>query len=254
MVTSIVLTDCYSIGINGSKKFKVNDNVLSVEKDIPFVRYRFNQYTDREFEYIKNMIQKFSNSTHLAEIKLDERTVEIVKYIEENISNMAKFIYIDITDDAVLNGTVGDEIKDLLEPVVEFDIDRVMLRDKSTKLDTVAAKRIITDLGTEFDLDDEMIGICSSPLCFGEWACLTAVKARELMSKYNNLSDVALPSANHQSMNTCGCIRYMIISENLEAPSDGKIKKEKTAKTPSEKKEKAPAKPKGPAINNLPFL
>ena len=254
MVTSIVLTDCYSIGINGSRKFKVNDNVLSVDKDIPFVRYRFNQYTDKEFNYIKETMQKFVNSTHLVEINLDENAEEVVKYIEENIPNMAKFIYMSLTDEMVMSGAVDDAHKDLLEPLVELDIDRIMLRDKSTKLDTVAAKRIITDLGVEFDLDDEMIGICSSPLCFGEWACLTAVKARELMSKYNNTSDVALPSANHQSMNTCGCIRYMVINQDLEAPSDGKVKKEKVDKEPSEKKEKAPAKPKGLVINNLPFL
>ena len=83
MVTSIVLTDCYSIGINGSKKFKVNDNVLSVEKDIPFVRYRFNQYTDREFNYIREMMQKFTNSTHLVEINLNENT-EGITIIDSN--------------------------------------------------------------------------------------------------------------------------------------------------------------------------
>jgi hypothetical protein len=69
-----------------------------------------------------------------------------------------------------------------------------------------------------------MMGICSSPLSFDDMACLTAVKAREIMSRYSTTTDVALPSANHQSMNCCGCIRYVTVTEDIPAPSDGKQK------------------------------
>ena len=243
MITSIVVTGTHKIRMNSNKKIKINDNVLSVEKDIPFIRYRFDKYTQTEFDYIVTSMKQFNVSTHLAEILLSESTPDTITYLVENIGNIAKYVYVDITDDEVVNGQLNEDKLLMLDKLVGLQVDRIMFKDKSTKLDTVTTKKIIKALSKRLEFAENTFGVCSSPLSFSEWACLTAVKARELMSVYSNIADVALPSANHQCMNCCGCIRYMTVTADTEAPSDGNVKTARE-KTSSERKEPRVNKPK----------
>lgn len=245
MITSIVVTGTHKIGMNSNKKIKVDDQILSVEKDIPFIRYRFNQYTETEYEYIVNSMKQFCFSTHLAEVLLSENTAATISYLAGTIKNIAKYVYVDITDDEVVAGQISADKVALLDTLRGLDIDRIMLRDKTTKLDTITAKRFIKELSKRLGFAENTFGVCSSPLSFSEWACLTAVKARELMSIYSTIADVALPSANHQCMNCCGCIRYMTVSADTEVPADGKVK---AAKEKTEKATKEPKEPKAPKV------
>lgn len=238
MISSIVVTGCHNIGMNSSKKICINDTTFSVEKDIPFIRYRFDKYDEEEYAYIDKMKKQFSLSTHLAEINVNEQTATILEEIGKRFNNtIVRYVYIDITDADVVNGKLDENIMNLLNDIVVLSVDRIMLRDKTTTLDTVSAKRIIKSICTDLGTTDDMIGICSSPLSFGEYACLTAVKARELMSLYSSVVDVALPSANHQCMNCCGCIRYVTVTSEQPAPVEGKTKstngKSKEAKSNS---------------------
>ena len=254
MIASIVVTGRHNIGVNSGKKIKVNDNILSLEKDIPFIRYRFDDYSNEDFEYIKSMMSKFSYSTHLVEIKLSDKSAEILEYFEDNIPNIAKYIYIDVTDEIALAKSFGEDLLNLLDSTLDYTVDRYVLKDKSTCLDTVSAKSIIRQCCKQLSLTEEMFGVCSSPLSFGDWACLTAVKARELMSSYSTIADVALPTANHQCMNCCGCIRYFVVESDLEAPADAKpkgaSKKEKTQVVKEKKETVTKAKPKNTIVFN----
>lgn len=216
MISSIVLTDCHKVSVSSNKKIKIGETILSIEKEIPFVRYRFQQYTEREYNYIKEMMQKFEYSTHLMEVTLNSDIASIIKYAEENIEQIAKYVYIPLTDEDVARGSLSDEVKDLIDSIADFTIDRYMLKDNTSSLDAVSAKKIIKNASTELDIQQDEFGVCSSPLSFGELACLTAVKARELMSIYSKIADVALPSANHQCMNCCGCIRYIVIDKDTD--------------------------------------
>ncbi len=244
MITSIVVTGTHTIKMNSNKKIKIGDNVLSVEKDIPFIRYRFNQYTEAEYAYILNTMKQFCFSTHLAEVPLSENTANTIRYLAENIKNIAKYVYIDITDEDMSIGDISADKLALLDTLVGLDIDRIMLKDKTTSLDTVTAKRFIKTLSKRLGFSEDTFGVCSSPLSFSDWACLTAVKARELMSIYSTIADVALPSANHQCMNCCGCIRYMTVTADTEAPSDGKVKATKEKSDSETKETKQPKAPK----------
>lgn len=240
MISSIVLTGKHNIGINQNGKIKVNDQLLDVNSDIPFVRYRFESYGNEEYEYIKSMMQKFKISTHLVEINLSENSRNTVDYFVNNIGNIAKYIYITVNDNDVINGLSEETLK-LIETLKGSQVDRYMLKDKSTMLDTVAAKHIIKQCCAILGVKDNTFGVCSSPLSFGDWSCLTAVKARELMSIYSTTADVALPSANHQCMNCCGCIRHMIIESDLEAPLDTKQKNtKKSGESSGDKKSNKP--------------
>jgi hypothetical protein len=105
-----------------------------------------------------------------------------------------------------------------------------MLKDRSSTLDTVAFKSITAAFCRPLKIDPNSVGCCNSPLSFSECACLTAIKARELMTVYSDVADVALPSANHQSMDCCGCIRYLIIDHDTVAVPEPKSKGAKKEK------------------------
>ena len=254
MITSIVLKRCCKIGMNSSRKIEVNGTVLSVDKDIPFVRYRFDSYGDEEFNYIKQTMEQFKVSTHLVEINLEhEESARVLRYLRDNNFKLARYIYINITDEDVQRGLLSQNVIDTLREILEFNVDRIMLRDKSSTLDAMAFKHFCKQIVTALGVRTELIGVCSSPLSFGESACLTAVKARELMSLYSTTTDVALPSANHQCMNCCGCIRYMTVSEDTLAPADGKTKgaskKKEGESGNSEKASKPKSKPSLTLVN-----
>lgn len=243
MICSIVLTGCHNIGVNSANKILVEDNVLSIEKEIPFVRYRFNQYTDTEINYIKSTQNKFNRSTHLVEIGVSNENPEETLNILDKLSaldNIAKFIYVDIDNEIVEKGQLNDSTISMLSSAIsKYTIDRVMLKDKSTSLDMVATKKIVKQLMLATRLPEDTFGVCSSPLSFSGLACLTAVKAREIMSKYSTVADVALPTANHQCMNCCGCVRYVIVKGDTQAPSETVTKQKSTKEKSGESKKQS---------------
>jgi hypothetical protein len=238
MITSIVVDGCHNIKTNSANKIKVDDNILSVEKDIPFIRYRFNIYTENEYNYIVGMMNQFNRSTHLAEIQLNIETYRVVSELTSKFNNLVKYIYIDVTEPEVQANALTEDKLQLLDSIKAFTIDRIMLKDKSVSLDTICAKKMFKQIMARLGITEDRLGVCSSPLSFSDWACLTAVKARELMSIYSSVVDVALPSANHQCMNCCGCIRYLVVSADTEAPAEGKAKGGSTKKAESSENDK----------------
>jgi hypothetical protein len=227
MISSIRLNGCHKIGIT-NKKVKIGETVLNIEKEIPFVRYKFNTYTETEIAYIKDMKQKFNKSTHLVEVRLGFDTTGAIRNIKESTGKIAVFVYMDVEDSEVEAGELSDDKVLNLNNIDGQQIDRLMLVDKTSTLDAVTAKSFIKKVSKITGIAESNIGICSSPLSFGELACLTAVKAREIMSKYSEIADVALPSANHQNLTSCGCIRFIMVTEDIPAPPEttkGKTKK-----------------------------
>lgn len=242
MNTSIVLTDTHTIGVDSYGKFMVQDIKVSI-KEVPFVRYRFLEYNEKDMEYIKMMKKKFNYSSHMAEININEDTADIIKRLE-SIDNLIKFVYVAVDDNEVDEG-FSEEKLELVEKLEDSFYDRLMLKDESNSLHAVAATRLkkqLSDIVTDIELAD--IGVCSSPLSFdGKNACLTAVKARELSAEYAENDEVALPSANHECMSCCGCIRYHVFTGNVAAPISKSGNSSGEPKTKS--KSTTPSKPKG---------
>ena len=81
MVTSLVLTGTYNIGISNDK-IKTPDGVTINLKDVPFIRYRFSKYGDTEIDFIKQNMQKF-NCLHIAEITVDEDTIDTIEAVRD---------------------------------------------------------------------------------------------------------------------------------------------------------------------------
>lgn len=248
MISSIRVNGLFNVKVNGNSKIKVGDVLLHTEKEVPFVRYRLDMYDDNTIEYIKNMQLKFPKSTHLTELELNDNTLQSFRLLRDSLS-VAIYLYIDITEDIVKESKLPDSIMTILDGLQGCNFDRYMLRDKSISLDFMTAQKIMTQISKTFKIKMDNIGLCSSPLSFQGLQCLSAVKARELMSIYNENSDVPLPSANHECMNCCGCIRYLEVTSDLEAPSEGPkkssnktsgaIKEPKENKQPKKKVNKA---------------
>lgn len=265
MITSLKVNGLFNIGVNSQELINVEGNNIKLS-EIPFIRYNLDSYGTAEIEYIKSMMSKFSGSTHLIQVKLNENVNNSVAFLQtyasDILSKVAKFLYVDITSDEVINNCIdAQKLQNIVSTAGLIKFDRIMLVDNTTNLDMVHANRMRQDIAKSVNINLSKVGICSSPLCLeGELCCLTAVRARELISLYGN-AEMALPTANHQCMNCCGCIRFFEINSDLEAPAlvekantkksadniDNYMnapvedKKEKKAK---EKKEKAPKKEK----------
>lgn len=232
MVYNLILTEKHKIGIN-KEKFMLNDEKVDI-KDVSFIRYRFNKYTEGEANYIEEMMNKFNYSTHLAEVYLYPGFSSDINALTDRFDNLAIFLYISIDDDDVRDNSISDYYKDLLEEAYDEEVafDRIVVKDKSTSLFTVSANKIKKMIKDITEADDYEVGFCESPLSrYDGNACLTAVRARELAAKYNENDKSALPSANHECKNSngCGCIKHTIVDHDLEAPVDKeKSKKPKT--------------------------
>ena len=126
MVTSIVLTNKSNIGISSSNKIKVEDHLISL-KDIPFIRYRFEEYGESELEFIKKNKERFKGPVHLAEINLCENIETILNNMDD-IEGLAKFVYIPIDDFDIANG-IKDETVELINKIGSAYYDRLIIKD-----------------------------------------------------------------------------------------------------------------------------
>lgn len=260
MIVSLVLKDKYNVGINSNNKVKVDGHLIAVS-DIPFVRYRFSQYGVEECEFIKNNIPKFEGPVHMAEVRLSENSISEIERLNEN-ENLAVFLYVPITDYDIANG-LREETVELLGKFEDSEVfyDRIMIKDESTQLYPLAAERLKLQISEITGDTIKDIGVCGSPLSFRSGdepgqACLTAVWARKLMSEYALSDNVVTPTANHENMTCCGCIKYLVVNSDLPAPLSTKEKSEhnKANKSSNEgDKSSEPKKPKAVSNNNWAF-
>lgn len=216
MISNLVLTGRYKIGLDKNDKFIMDDSKLST-KDVPFIRYRFSEYTQDDVEYIKSMKKTFKHSTHLLEFILSDKTKTELNFMLGSIEDIATYIYVPITDEEVLRGLSELQLG-LLSNIKNEVYDRIMIKDNSKTLHLVSANKIKKQISEATGFKETDIGICSSPLSFSGEACLTAIRARELTALYSSSEECAIPSANHECMNTCGCIRHKVVTSDIIVP------------------------------------
>lgn len=250
MITSIVLTGTYKIGISESGKIKTPDGVRIDTKDIPFVRYRFSKYGDEELRFIEENKKTF-NCVHVLEITLDSETASLLEKIEETDDTLGRLVYVPITDKHVEQGFDDNELN-LIRTLIDSEFDRIIIKDNSRTLHGIALNRLKKQIKDILNIPEKEIGVCGGACCFIDGnACLTAVRAREMLAKYSERDDIVVPSANHEGkldevdehadcVNKCGCIRYHIFNSDMPAPSSksGVKKSSEGTKKQPERKEK----------------
>jgi len=226
MIVSLVFKDRHNVNTDSYGNFLYSGKKLNV-KNIPFVRYRFENFVESDIEYIKKMMGIFKHSTHLAEVIVKDGYEEQLYMLNSNFEKLAVFLYLPVYDSHVKSFVLTEHEKELLGKLVgaSYIYDRIMLKDCSNSLYLVSANKLRREIYQITGFNEQEIGICSSPLSFGPDACLTAIRARALSSIYGQSEECALPSANHESMNCCGCIKYIVVENDLEAPVTNESKK-----------------------------
>ncbi|MEM4385954.1 MAG: hypothetical protein QXD03_05345 [Candidatus Anstonellales archaeon] len=224
MISSLIVLGKYNIELNNNKVCVGNVKIGITE--ISAVRYRLGKYGEDEVRYIKSLKSKFIHSLHIIEQNLSDETSSEYRFIKDNINDIAMYLYIDILDEHVMNKDISD-ILEKLNKVRGIRYDRVMLLDKSTTLDVVNSDLFKYMISKEIGISVDDIGICSSPLSFINGnACLTAIKARELSALYTDSNKIPVSSSNHECMNSCGCIRYIAIDNDINVNINCKAKNE----------------------------
>lgn len=238
MLTNLRVYGRYRVDTK-NEKIKFTNETLSV-KEIPFIRYHLNDYDDADIEYINSNCAKFDKSVPIIEVALDDLTVDKLDRISSSVEKeYAVFVYTEITNEDTAACTLGEERLQKIRNVWDNSfMDSVVLIDRTTDM---AKNHILTFKNEIKSIDKQIdVSICNSPFSFSEDACLTALKARELLAEYSDKDECAIPSARHQCMNCCSCIRHIDIKEDIIAVDEPK--KEKAPK--AEKKTDKPKEPK----------
>ena len=247
MITSLMFNRVVNIGVNSKREIFLNingkDTKLNLDSDIPVIRYRFaNTITNNEIDFIKKNMQTFNRTVHIVEFNYNEVDVNIIQQIRNAQLMVGIILHVDINEEEVLNKQLNAE-HIALTTIGGLGIDRVVFNDKSDKMDTIAFNALCKAFASAHGINKNDIGICGSPLSFGENCCLSAVKAREIMARYSTIKDLPLPSSNHQDMNNCGCIRFVIVTDDIAlreiVKSTNKTQTNKTEKV-KEVKKKSP--------------
>ena len=211
MVVSVEFKGENKLGVNANGKFFVDTESNKIEsiKNVPIVSYK----KVNDIEFIKRNMEKFNLSCHVAFIDWDEANEKFIKELKD--IGVAVFIRILLVES---NGEIL--VSCPVEPFENWElIDRVVLVDGTTSMQITTLNDIKKSMATRTRKSANDIGVCGSPFSFGEDACLCAIWARKLMAKYTANTEVALPSANHECMEECGCIRKIVITSDVEAPA-----------------------------------
>lgn len=237
MIRSLKLNGMHNIRVTGDGKFAYDGDKMNI-KEVPMIRFEMDKYDDEAVEYIKGLQSIFKYSTMFIQIHAETVSVEEIDRIKQLKDSCAIYLYLDILDENILSNEVAldDAIMDSLDYATDnLDLDGVSLVDKSTILNAVNAKALIDSAADEFGWDKKTISICNSPLSCTGYACITAVKAREIMAKYSTEDDVPLPTANHEK-SCCGCIQFTKIEHDTDVMTQKSVKSSNSSTGSKEKK------------------
>ncbi len=222
MIASLMVTGEYEMSTNKDGKIHLENNKISI-KDIPFVRYRLKD-SSNIIQYIQKYKQMFKYSCHVMELDaLCPHTISILNELEQNeLDDIIVFIYFEVYNEDLKDIGIGAEKMESLRKIAEKHFERLILVDKTTEMHMVQYNNLVSQVMGELGLEESSIAVCGSPLSIGDNCCLTAIKARELMALYGETDECPLPSAKHESMNHCGCIRHITIDRDMVNDGDAK--------------------------------
>lgn len=235
--------------------------------EIPSVTYAFGNATTEEYlrgpveggpcpyeVYVRQAMKKFPHSLHVVHFNCDSQIVHALMNSDCRwLMEVAVVLHVRVDDSEVANAEIRESTLYELgrlkaertnnvadrQPLLYY-IDKIMIHDNSRSMWTVQAERFKKQLKMFFENPQLNVGICGSPLSRGEDSCLSARQDREWAAIYVTNPVVALPSANHQNMERCGCIRdYIIRGFDVITPEAGSGKKS----SGGAKKPKAPKVP-----------
>ncbi len=215
MVTNLLFKGKYSVEVY-KDKFTLGTDINST-KEVPFLRFRLDGYGGDIVTYIESMLDRFKYSVGLCELSVTEHIMDDLANLQALDGKVAKLLHIDVTDTDVAKTTLSDELNTILDNVISngYRFDRVVMQDNSTTLNPVSITILKKQIASKLGINERDIGVCGSPFSFDSSSCLTAEMARDIISLYGYDRDVKIPSANHQSMDCCSCIRHYEITGDV---------------------------------------
>lgn len=225
------------------------DVIHTSVQEVVSISYHFEDHDDiaKLPEYVRGMQKIFPHTLHVVHLDTSYDSKELVKANKQFFDSLPLIVHLPVFDRDIENGTIADiesfsEWQAVVEVLGSNPIDRYMLDDLTTSMYTDMANRLRKQAADMFGTDIESIGICGSPLSDNELCCLSARLDREWAAKYVHNEFVVLPSANHQNMERCGCLRFVVIEHDvitLDAAKSGG-KSSGGHRTPKAPKIKAP--------------
>lgn len=256
MITSLKFLKVVNVSVGSGNKFKIGSGEPLDVREIPAVRYYFNDYGDEEIQFISQMMSIFKHSVHVVEF--DAHKPETYEKVTTVASNLAFIAHLSINNRHADEHDFNEDEINVLSALKMIPLNRIMLNDTSTNLDYIGLATLIKKVKEYSGMSEKNIGCCNSPYTDSNNCCMSAALAREWSAKYNHVGEGALPSANHNNKDcgNCGCLRYELVTEDIIAvvsdskksfmnpPSGNGGSKKKTEKSDSgETGDKAP-KPK----------
>lgn len=220
MVTGIEFVSPVNVKVNANGKFYLDHAETNAEsiKSIPVVMY--NNFID--FEFIRTNMSKFKLSCHV--VLVDHTGITEDARVALNELGVAVIVRVPLSEISLT--------EELSKSNVSYYLcDRVVILDNQSNTSPFKIAEVKESLSKLINVAQMDIGVCGSPFSYGNDACLNAIWCRRLMAKYTANTEVALPSANHESMECCGCIRRVVIDTDRKEPEikrGGFQKKEET--------------------------
>lgn len=237
MISSLRVHGKFDIGVSANDTVMMGDKEVSL-KDIPIVRFKLSSYGQDEVNYIRLIMHKLKYSSAIIEVNDDSNISEIE--VLQSMSDIAGLMYYVVIDDEKYKREQFEASTKLSGVMKLSNFEKVVLLDRTETMDMIGADALIKRVAKVLKIPVDKVGMCESPMCLSAGVCcLSAIDARDIASKYNFNTDVALHSANHQDMEMCSCVRHFNVTSDVEAP----IKKISTRKSSGESK-KSNSKPK----------
>lgn len=254
----------YNIGLDGNNRVEIDDKKVSI-KDIPYLRYKFDQYGDAEVEYIESSMKKFPYSVHIADIKLGADTNSICEKLNDKFNtnedgdvNLIMFIDVDVDADTVEKCELPGGIDEMLKDIDQSYVERFIVRDCDQAIvDKSRADKFIKYLHTEFGIDNRTIALCGSILSGDKGysvGCLPASVVRDLQTLKSDDVELPLVPEGHQNCGgCCGCTRYKEVDSDIKVTKSERVsgnRKSKVKGEPGESSDKkVPVRKSAPAYN-----
>lgn len=245
MITGLRFNSIVGIELDRYDRVEYNVDIednKSKLNEIPYVRYNMVDYLEEEMKFIEKSIAKFKHSVHIIDLIYDNDYYvlgDLPEMLRERFgrNKIAIFITVNITDEDI------DDSTDLIRKLSEsnkYKPDRLILKDKTTKLDTEILRRIQTDVFKEHKIRD--LALCGSPFTNSENCCISAELSRHLASRYGT-ERTATAVATHQNKGGgCACVRSMLIDYDLKptmqrgvkgvSGKKGRVKKKRISSVP----------------------
>lgn len=247
MITNLMLKTKIDIKADSKGKLEIGGVKLS-NKEIPFIRYRLDDI-EGCLDYYLKIRDTFKYSCHIIELDVETDCLEILKEIEEKYSeSLIVYFMLNVEDCDLRDGLRNTKIEALNRCIEACSCNRLMIIDNTSFMHVIGYNNLKKTIMKNCQLMDKEIGVCNSPLSTEENVCLSAVMARQLIASYGEHDEYPLPSQKHEDMNTCGCIRHIVVTSDTDVKIPQNSSNNKSVKNSSDNKSKL-----GKAIKRFDF-